>query len=67
MCMTSFARRWVALAQNLGRRELDCIPDRVRDDLPQVERVSSELVGDVRVDVVGQVPGLQRFYLATHL
>jgi hypothetical protein len=49
------AQRNVALARRLGRRELDRIPDQIRDYLPQTERVADQLIRDVRVDVVRQV------------
>jgi hypothetical protein len=45
----------VALAGDLAGRELDRVPDEVRDDLPEAERVADELVRDVRVDVVREV------------
>ena len=45
----------MTLARDLGRRELDRVTHQVRDDLAQTERIADELVGDVRVDVVGEV------------
>lgn len=43
------------LPRGLRWSELDGVADQVRDDLAETERVSDELVGDVRVHVVSQV------------
>lgn len=45
----------MALARRLAQRKFDHIPDEARDDLVQEERVADELVGNVRVNVVGEV------------
>jgi hypothetical protein len=49
------AQRDVPLARRFRRRELDCVPDEVRDYLAETQRVADQLVRDVRIDVVREV------------